>query len=55
MENSDAIAMLKSIIANIEAGHTTIAEVKSENPIGSLCAVTFVMSGIPQIGRMSDS
>jgi hypothetical protein len=54
MEQSEAIAMLKSLIANIEAGHTVIVETRSENPIGSLCALTLVMNGIPQIKRVDE-
>ena len=54
MEQSEAIAMLKSLIANIEAGHVEIVDTKAENPIGTLSALTLVMRGTPQINRVVD-
>ena len=55
MEQSEAIAMLKSLIANIEAGHVEIVDTKAENPIGTLSALTLVMSGSPQINRVASN
>ena len=53
MEKQEAIAMLKSLIANIENDHVQVVEVNAEEG-GSLAALTIVMSGEPEIGRIAD-
>lgn len=51
MEKSEAIAILKSLIANIENDHISLEEVMSVEG-GSLHEITLMLSGDPKIGRV---
>lgn len=62
MEKNEAIAMLQSLIANIEAGHVEVRgtdiravelrEVEADSGEGVLTGLTLFMSGEPKIGRV---
>lgn len=52
MEQDEAVAMLKSLIANIEADHVEVTGVKHGDISGDAFAITLIMNGEPKIGRV---